>query len=254
MADRILVVDDSSTLRKVVCAILSRQGYDAVAAADGQTALELLATAESPFDLVLLDFVMPKMNGFQFCRAVRAREEWKHLPVLLMSAKTDRIREQFVMQTGAVDAITKPFDAQALALAVENALKRVRAGIANAPALVLDEGDMPLSTRSPAAREESAMRARVAVELGAQLANVLAPVLARLPADAIGDEGKIMRALARDLSPEALTELGSALGRADFGSEVVLSGNLAAIPIGAVLQLLQLEAQTGVLTVLNADR
>jgi DNA-binding response OmpR family regulator len=252
VADRILVVDDSSTLRKVVCAILSRQGYDAVAAADGQTALELLATAEAPFDLVLLDFVMPKMNGFQFCRAVRAREEWKKLPVLLMSAKTDRIREQFVMQTGAVDAITKPFDAQALALAVENALRRVRAGVANAPALVLDEGDMPLSTRSPQAREESAMRARVAVELGAQLANVLAPVLARLPADAIGDEAKIMRAIARDLSPEALAELGGSLGRADVGSEVVLSGNLAAIPIGAVLQLLQLEAQTGSLAIQNA--
>ncbi|CAN5648017.1 hypothetical protein BH09MYX1_BH09MYX1_46190 [soil metagenome] len=253
MADRILVVDDSSTLRKVVCAILARQGYEAVAAADGQTALELLATAETPFDLVLLDFVMPQMNGFQFCRAVRAREEWKKLPVLLMSAKTDRIREQFVMQTGAVDAITKPFDAQALALAVEHALRRVRAGVTNAPALVLDEGDMPLSTRSPAAREESAMRARVAVELGAQLANVLAPVFATLPADAIGDEGKIMRALARHLSPEKLTEIGSALGRADFGSEIVLSGNLAAIPIGAVLQLLQLEAQTGVLAIQNAD-
>ena len=253
MADRILVVDDSSTIRKVVCAILSRAGYDAVAAADGQTALELLATAEAPFDLVLLDFVMPKMNGFQFCRAVRAREEWRELPVLLMSAKTERIREQFVQQTGAVDAITKPFDAQALALAVENALRRVRAGVKNAPALVLDQTDMPLSTRSPQVREESALQARITVEFTAQLANLLAPLLARLPADAIGDEGKIMRTLARDLSPELLARLGASLGRADLGADVVLSGNLGAIPIGAVLQLLQLEAQTGVLSVQSAD-
>ncbi|HEX7601638.1 MAG TPA: response regulator transcription factor, partial [Polyangiaceae bacterium] len=166
---RILVIDDSTTIRKVVCSILERHGFTPQAAADGQTAIEMLTKAEQPYDLVLLDFVMPKMNGFQFCRAIRARDEWKTLPVLLMSAKTDRIREQFVMQTGAVDAITKPFDAQALVAAVENALKRVRAGTTAIPALVLDETDMPLSSRNNAAREESAMRARASVELGAQL-------------------------------------------------------------------------------------
>ena len=251
---RILVIDDSTTIRKVVCSILERHGFTPQAAADGQTAIELLTKAEEPYDLVLLDFVMPKMNGFQFCRAIRARDEWKTLPVLLMSAKTDRIREQFVMQTGAVDAITKPFDAQALVAAVENALKRVRAGTTSIPALVLDETDMPLSSRNSAAREESAMRARASVELGAQLANVLAPALARLPASAIGDEGQIMRALASHLSPETLAEIAAALGRSDMlgKADVVLSGSLGPIPIGAVLQLLQLEAQTGILVIRNA--
>src|SRR2546423_1016613 len=128
MGARILVVDDSNTIRRVVCGILERHGFEPAPAADGQLAVEAIASAETPFDLVLLDFVMPKMNGFQFCRAIRAREEWKRLPVLLMSAKTDRIREQFVQQTGAIDAITKPFDAQALVAAVENALKRVASG------------------------------------------------------------------------------------------------------------------------------
>jgi DNA-binding response OmpR family regulator len=253
---RILVIDDSTTIRKVVCAILERHGFAPQAAADGQTGIEMLTKAEQPYELVLLDFVMPKMNGFQFCRAIRAREEWKTLPVLLMSAKTDRIREQFVMQTGAVDAITKPFDAQALVAAVENALKRVRAGTTHTsiPALILDENDMPLSTRNAAAREESAMRARASVELGAQLANVLAPALARLPASAIGDEGQIMRALAAHLSPDTLNEITAALGRSDMlgKADVVLSGSLGAIPIGAVLQLLQLEAQTGILVIRNA--
>jgi DNA-binding response OmpR family regulator len=251
---RILVIDDSTTIRRVVCSILERHGFEPQAAADGQTAIEMLTKAEQPYDLVLLDFVMPKMNGFQFCRAIRARDEWKTLPVLLMSAKTDRIREQFVMQTGAVDAITKPFDAQALVAAVENALKRVRAGTTAVPALVLDETDMPLSTRNAAAREESAMRARASVELGAQLANVLAPALARLPAAAIGDEGQIMRALAAHLSPDTVADIAAALGRSDMlgKADVVLSGSLGPIPIGAVLQLLQLEAQTGILVIRNA--
>ena len=181
MGARILVVDDSNTIRRVVCGILERHGFEPAPASDGQIAVEALTSAETPFDLVLLDFVMPKMNGFQFCRAIRAREEWKRLPVLLMSAKTDRIREQFVQQTGAIDAITKPFDAQALVAAVENALKRVATGqVAPATPLVFDESEA-LSTRSPALREEHAIRARATADFAAQLGNVLAPVIAKLP-------------------------------------------------------------------------
>src|SRR5215475_11689074 len=114
---RILVVDDSPTIRKVVTGILERHGYETVAAADGQLALDALQ-ADDKVDLVLLDFVMPKMNGFQFCRAVRKSEKLNALPVVLMSAKSDKIRDQFVEQTGAIDAISKPFDAQALVVAI----------------------------------------------------------------------------------------------------------------------------------------
>ncbi len=255
MPHRILVVDDSATLRKVVCSILARHGFDAHAAGDGQTAIEALSAAEQPFDLVLLDFVMPKMNGFQFCRAIRAREEWKTLPVLLMSAKTDKIREQFVQQTRAVDAITKPFDAAALVAVVENALKRVEQGLVSPmPSLVLDETDLPLSTRTPAMREESAIRARAAAEFAARLANVIAPVLAALPRDA--DEPRVMQALAQKLSTDTLVDLASALRSVDFGEKtrVVLGGSVGAIPIGAVLQLLQMEGQTGTLSIWNASR
>src|SRR5262249_25488128 len=163
------------------CGILERHGFEPIPAPDGQVAIEALTTAESPFDLVLLDFVMPKMNGFQFCRAIRAREEWKKLPVLLMSAKTERIREQFVKQTGATDAITKPFDAQALVAAIENALRRVATGqFAAVDAEMIDDADGALSLRSPATREELALRERAAADFAAQLAGVLAPFLTKL--------------------------------------------------------------------------
>jgi DNA-binding response OmpR family regulator len=256
MAHRILVVDDSNTIRRVVCGILERHGFEPEPASDGQVAIEVLSAAETPFDLVLLDFVMPKMNGFQFCRAIRSRDEWKRLPVLLMSAKTDRIREQFVQQTGAIDAITKPFDAQALVAAVENSLKRVAAGqVVAVPPLVLDESEGPLSARSPAVREESAIRARAAADFAAQLGNVLAPVLAKLPPNTFGDEGRIIEALATKLSPERIAQLAASVRAVDLTEKntVVLSGNLAAIPIGAVLQLLQMEAQTGTLAIWNAS-
>ena len=82
MTTRVLVVDDSPTIRKVVSSVLERHGFEAVQAADGQAALEKLvgsarATQNDPadeaekIDVVLVDFVMPRMNGFQLCRAIR---------------------------------------------------------------------------------------------------------------------------------------------------------------------------------------
>ncbi|MCL2447447.1 MAG: DUF4388 domain-containing protein, partial [Polyangiaceae bacterium] len=73
------------------------------------------------------DFVMPNMNGFQLCRAMRQSEGLRGTPVVLMSAKSDRIRDHFVQQTGAIDAINKPFDARALVAVVENAIRRAEA-------------------------------------------------------------------------------------------------------------------------------
>src|SRR5690349_14568069 len=126
-ARRVLVVDDSPTILKVVSSILARHGYEPTTARDGVVAMEIVAVYPK-FDLVLLDFVMPRKTGYQFCRELRSNPEHKNLPVVLMSAKGDRIREQFVQQTGALDAITKPFDARALVTVVEGALARAAGG------------------------------------------------------------------------------------------------------------------------------
>src|SRR5689334_6898786 len=127
MGSRILVVDDSATIRRVVSTILERHGYEPALASDGEDAMQALTSGEIKADLVLLDFVMPRMNGYQFCRALRENPELAMTPVVLMSAKADRIRDQFVEQTGALDAIAKPFDRQALAIVIENALRKVNA-------------------------------------------------------------------------------------------------------------------------------
>src|SRR5580658_8843241 len=148
MATRVLVVDDSPTIRRVVGAVLERNGFEARQAEDGQDALEqLLESAKatehgngeaSKIDIVLVDFVMPRMNGFQLCRAIRQNPQIHPLPIILMSAKSDRIREHFVQQTGAIDAIGKPFDSRALIAVIENAVRRAEQWRAKADTIALD--------------------------------------------------------------------------------------------------------------------
>ena len=201
---RVLVVDDSPTIRKVVSSVLDRHGFEAMQASDGKAALEMLMAPPDgvPNDLVLVDFVMPRMNGFQLCRAIRQDEHLRTTPVVLMSAKSDRIRDHFVQQTGAMDAITKPFDARALIAVVENAMRR-----------------------------SEQWRARTeAVAAGA--------------VDELPDDDAQLAS-----SESQAPALGPGRGLADNA----LSGDIGLIPIGAVLQLLQVESKGGILVVTDGE-
>ncbi len=120
---RVLVVDDSPTILKVVTGMLTRAGFVTQTARDGLVGIELIKRGQS-FDLVLLDFVMPRMNGYQFCRELRSVGAGDVLPVVLMSAKADKIRDQFLGQTGAVGSLTKPFDTRSLLHAIDAAFAK----------------------------------------------------------------------------------------------------------------------------------
>ncbi len=92
MAGTVLVVDDSPTIRKVVVQQLNARGYDAITATDGAMAIGILQ--RESIDVVLMDFVLPGINGIQVCRALKANPATSHIPVVLMSAKADKIRRQ----------------------------------------------------------------------------------------------------------------------------------------------------------------
>lgn len=252
MGGRILVVDDSSTIRKVVSSILERNAFKAVEAKDGQFALEELER-DPEFELILLDFVMPRMNGYQFCRELRAKPSLKNLPVVLMSAKGDKIRGQFVQQTGAIDAITKPFDARGLIAVVEGAIHKHKEGRARPvpdAETMLEEEDVVDSLRPSSlswSRDGGVNRVRVAMDFADALADLLRPEL--LPPG--NDERGYQMAFQRILTPDTVAQLGQTLGAlVDPGqSGDALTGNVSVISIAEILQLLALQRQTGSLTV-----
>src|SRR5215208_4898951 len=116
----VLVIDDSPTITKVVQLVLTKTGYQVQTAADGEQGLQAVR-AQRPH-LILLDFVMPKMNGYQFCRELTADPKLRDIPVVLMSAKGDQVGERFVKVMGIVDYITKPFSPEAITAVVQHTI------------------------------------------------------------------------------------------------------------------------------------
>lgn len=250
MSARILVVDDSPTIRKVVSSILARNDYETIDAEDGIEALKVLAR-EKP-DLMLVDFVMPRMNGYQLCMSVREKDEFKGVPVVLMSAKGDRIRGKFVQQTGALDAITKPFDARGLLAVIESALeKKKEAGTRKESRGPSEEDEIP----SRETWGDKTTRHQSLLKLADGLAAVLHKQLELSPADkTMVDKTELTYAFAAALTPEVTAELSQTLSEATLAGEgsEMLSGDLASISIAEILQLLEVQKKSGALSLGHA--
>lgn len=112
MPQRILVVEDSATELAVMVGALRAQGYEVMTASDGEQALTMVASL--PPDLVVLDIILPKSNGYTVCRKLKQRPEWKHIPVLMVSSKDQESDIYWGKKQGADAYLTKPFAAQAL--------------------------------------------------------------------------------------------------------------------------------------------
>jgi two-component system, sensor histidine kinase and response regulator len=117
---RILVVDDQPGNIQVVGSVLGKLGYEITPALDGQTALKRLAV-HTP-DLILLDLLMPEMDGCEVCRRLRENPEWQDVPVIFLSAADDKELVVQALEAGGVDYITKPFNQAELVLRVKTQL------------------------------------------------------------------------------------------------------------------------------------
>jgi DNA-binding response OmpR family regulator len=126
MAKKVLVVDDEPNIVLSVEFLMRRAGYEVVTAADGQAALEQLA-AEHP-DLMILDVMMPRKNGFEVCAEVRADPAFSNLPILMLTAKGREAEMKKGLSLGADAYITKPFSTHDLVEQVNALLERASSG------------------------------------------------------------------------------------------------------------------------------
>jgi twitching motility two-component system response regulator PilH len=113
----ILVVDDSPTVQQVIAGMLTEGGHEVLTAMDGEEAVQL--TVEMHPDLVLLDVILPKLNGYQVCRQIKSMPETADIPVAMLTRKAKESDRQWGMEQGADEYITKPFDANDLLAAIE---------------------------------------------------------------------------------------------------------------------------------------
>ncbi|HQN04425.1 MAG TPA: response regulator transcription factor [Anaerolineaceae bacterium] len=121
MTELVLVVDDELTLQETIAFQLTRQGYEVVVSSDGEDALEK-ARAHRP-DLIILDIMLPKLDGFEVCRILRQE---MNTPILMLTARDDEIDRVVGLEVGADDYLTKPFSMRELLARVKALLRRVR--------------------------------------------------------------------------------------------------------------------------------
>jgi DNA-binding response OmpR family regulator len=129
---RILLVDDEQSIQTLLSYPLRKEGYDVVHATDGRQALDRFE--EQPFDLVVLDLMLPKVDGLEVCRQLRSRSA---VPIIMLTAKSDEIDKVVGLELGADDYITKPFSLREFSSRIKAALRR--AEMSRAAELALDE-------------------------------------------------------------------------------------------------------------------
>ena len=146
----IMAVDDDAHLLRVMKRALAREGNSVLIARDGEEALNLLQ--ERRIDLVILDVLMPRVDGIQVCRHIREQLELDDVPILFLTAKEDIEDKVAGFEAGADDYLTKPFNVRELQLRVEALLRTVSRG---APSGLLEKGCISADPNSERIRIEN---------------------------------------------------------------------------------------------------
>lgn len=123
MPKKILVIDDEPLIVESVSYNLKQEGYDVMTATDGETGLKLAETGN--FDLILLDLMLPGIDGMEICRTIRKTSE---IPIIMLTAKEGEIDRVLGLELGADDYVTKPFSMRELMARVKRVLKRTTVG------------------------------------------------------------------------------------------------------------------------------
>jgi two-component system, OmpR family, response regulator len=122
---KVLVVEDERNIRELVCLHLGLEGYECVPIADGKEAMAL--AAEKPFELIVLDLMLPSMDGVTICRAIRRHGPNKDAPILMLTARREEADKVMGLDSGADDYLTKPFGVRELVARAAALMRRARA-------------------------------------------------------------------------------------------------------------------------------
>ncbi len=167
---RILLVDDERSVQTLLAYPLRKDGYEVVSAHDGREALDRFA--EGRFDLVVLDIMLPKLDGIEVCRRLRTRSQ---VPIIMLTAKDDEIDKVLGLEMGADDYITKPFSLREFRSRVRATLRRAEMGGPQGQGESLVAGDLVIDLERRAVTIRGEERSLTYVEFELLTALVGAP-------------------------------------------------------------------------------
>jgi len=146
MSNKILVVEDEENILEAIKYALTKEGYEVYTAVDGEEALQLSQSVNP--DLVVLDVMLPKLDGFEVCRIIRKDFD---IPIFILSAKSEEIDRVVGLEIGADDYITKPFSMRELVVRIRNAMRRAKGISSKVNSLeenLITSGDLEIDLRS----------------------------------------------------------------------------------------------------------
>ena len=122
--ERVLIVDDDPDIQKLVSYNLGQAGFEVTTAGTGRNALE--AVQKHPPDLIILDLMLPDVDGMEVCRTLRQRDSSRHIPIIMLTARSEEIDRVIGFELGADDYVMKPFSPRELVLRVKSIFRRTK--------------------------------------------------------------------------------------------------------------------------------
>ena len=190
----ILVVEDEAAQREILAYNLQAEGFRVSCAEDGEAGL--LAVAEDPPDVIVLDWMMPHLSGIEVCRQLKIRSETRSIPIIMLSARSEDIDKVRGLETGAEDYVVKPYSVAELMARVRAQLRRVRPATVGQ---VLAYGDIALD-----AETHRVTRADAEVKLGPTEFRLLATFMEK-PGRVWSREALLDRVWGRDVYVDTRT-------------------------------------------------
>jgi two-component system phosphate regulon response regulator PhoB len=138
MADTILIVDDEQDVLDLLAYNLQKAGYKTVPARDGTTALQ--KARDLMPSLIVLDLMLPQMDGTEVCKQLKANPKTAHIPIIMLTAKAEEVDRVLGLELGADDYVVKPFSPREVLLRIKTALRRIKGE--TAPAEILKAGEL----------------------------------------------------------------------------------------------------------------